>query len=124
MDLAVGIRRVGFRKWYERQLLRSHGCLALAFVCVTGVIAAFEAARHGRGWLDQAIDIGSLLLCAGVGLWALRRYLYLLLRAEAIAHQADCPSCGTYARFDLVAASGDAVTVSCRKCARQWRIDG
>jgi hypothetical protein len=29
-SLADGIRRVGFRKWYERELLSSHAHMALA----------------------------------------------------------------------------------------------
>jgi hypothetical protein len=61
---------------------------------------------------------------AAIGLWALRRYLRLLTSAEAVANQADCPSCGTYGRLDLVEANatGDEVAVSCRKCSHGWRI--
>jgi hypothetical protein len=36
MKLAEGIRRHGFRKWYERELLQSHAHLVLCFLCVIG----------------------------------------------------------------------------------------
>jgi len=67
----------------------------------------------------------SLLLCIGVGLWALRRYLFLLLHAEAVANQANCAGCKTYGRIELLQsdAAGDNVQVRCRKCSHVWRID-
>ncbi len=82
MKLAEGIRKHGFRKWYERQLLQSHAHLALTFICMVGVFAAFEAVMRFRSWADQATDIVAIFLCAGTGLWALRRYLFLLSHAE------------------------------------------
>jgi ABC-type nickel/cobalt efflux system permease component RcnA len=125
LNLAAGIRKLGFRKWYERQLLRSHAHMALTFVCLIGLIGAFEAASRYRGWTDQAIDVISILVCGGTGLWALRRYLYLLMHAEAVANQADCPACGTYARFTLVQADarGDKARVCCRQCSHEWTIE-
>ena len=59
------------------------------------------------------------------GLWALRRYLYLLMHAEHVAHQADCPSCGTYARFKLVQADAldERARVCCRQCGHEWTIE-
>ena len=124
MKLAAGIRKHGFRKWYERELLRCHGHLALTFICLVGVVAAFESMAHGKGWADRLDDAGALLLCGAVGLWALRRYLYLLMNAEAVANQADCPTCGTYARFKLVRADavGERALVCCRQCGHEWTI--
>ena len=126
MKLATGIRKHGFRKWYERELLRSHAHMALTFVCMIGVLAAFEAASRYRGWLDQMIDLTAIAVCSGGGLWALRRYLSLLMHAEHVAHQADCPACGTYARFQLVRADVDAerVRVCCRAGQHEWTIQG
>ena len=127
MRLSDGIRRHGFRKWYERELLQSHAHLALTFVCAIGLFAAFEAAMHFTTWADRAIDAIAIIACGGIGVWALRRYLYLLMHAEHAAHQADCPQCGAYARFTLVdgagAASAVPVRVCCRQCAHQWSID-
>jgi hypothetical protein len=90
MKLQDGIRTHGFRKWYERELLQSHAHLVLAFACAIGLVAAFEAAWRFRGTLDQLTDGVAGIVCAGVGLWALRRYLYLLHHAEAAATRGSC----------------------------------
>ena len=124
MRLAEGIRKHGFRKWYERELLQSHAHLTLTFLCAIGVFGAIEAAMRFRSWGDQLVNAAAVLLCTGVGVWALRRYLYLLAHAEAVANQADCPACKTYGRMELVQsdASGEQVQVRCRQCSHHWRI--
>ena len=125
VQLIDGIRRHGFRKWYERELLQSHAHLALTFLCAVGLLGAFDAATQFTSWTDRVIDALAIIACGGIGYWALRRYLYLLMHAENVAHQADCPQCGVYARFTLVegAAAAPSVHVRCRACAHQWSID-
>lgn len=121
--LADGIRRVGFRKWYERELLSGHAHLVLAFLSVIGLIGSMEAFR-GSPVAEKLMNVGFVIGCAVVGLWALRRYLFLLMRAEEIANQANCAACGEYGRFDVVtdARSHDTTEVCCRKCGHQWVI--
>ncbi len=125
MKLAEGIRKHGFRKWYERELMQSHAHLVLAFLSAIGLFAAFEAAHRFDTWPDRILDGLAVLLCTGIGIWALRRYLFLLTHAEAAAHQADCPACKAYGRFKLLepAATGPALKVQCNKCEHQWTID-
>lgn len=126
MKLSDGIRKHGFRKWYERELLQSHAHLALTFLCVVGVFAAFEAAASFTTLADRLTDAAALAICAVVGVWSMRRYLFLLTHAEAVAHQADCPACETYARFKMVAAHGDdgaRIDVRCSRCAHEWTIE-
>lgn len=124
MKLAEGIRKHGFRKWYERELLQSHAHLVLTFLCAVGIFAAFEALGKFRSFSDQATDIVAILLCAAIGVWALRRYLFLLTHAEATAHQADCPACKAYGRFKLESedAGAGSVLVCCSKCQHRWTI--
>lgn len=124
MKLAEGIRRHGFRKWYERQLLQSHAHMALAFLCAIGVFAAIESASTFRSWLEQLADLLALLSSAGVGLWSLRRYLFLLNHAEQVANQAECAACSTYGRIELLAAhaGSEDVQVRCRSCGHVWHI--
>ncbi len=125
MNLADGIRKHGFRKWYERELLQSHAHMVLAFVCLIVVFAAFELLSEHR---NVPGNIAAIVIGTGVGAWAVRRYMKLLTSAEAVANQADCPDCGTYARFTLVrevpatAEVDTEVEVSCRQCQRLWRI--
>jgi hypothetical protein len=124
MTLADGIRKHGFRKWYERELLQSHAHMVLTFLCTIGIFAAFEGMGRFRGATDQINNLIAIVVCVSIGIWAMRRYLWLLSHAEATAHQAECPECSTYARFTLVGenrASGE-VEVCCRKCARRWKI--
>ena len=124
MRLAEGIRKHGFRKWYERELLQSHAHLLLTFFCAIGLFAAFEALGKFRTFGDQLTDIVAILICTALGVWALRRYLYLLMHAEATAHQADCPGCKAYGRFKLESenAQESSVQVCCSKCQQRWTI--
>jgi hypothetical protein len=126
VKLAEGIRRHGFRKWYERELLQSHAHLALTFLCVVGVFAAFESIMRPLPMGERLVDLLTLVASAAGGLWALRRYLYLLSHAEAVAHQAECSACAAYGRLELLQsdASGEHVQVRCRGCGHVWRIDG
>ena len=124
MSLADGIRRHGFRKWYERELIASHAHLVLTFLCAIGLFAAFEVYSRDSPLADQLTNVLSVLVCAVIGVWALRRYLYLLMHAEAVANQAVCPHCDAYARFGLVRddISQGAVRVRCTRCEHEWPI--
>ena len=120
--LAVGVERVGFRKWYERELLSSHAHMVLTVLCTVGLLGSFEAMR-GASEGDRALNLISVVLCAGIGLWALRRYLFLLTRAEDVANQANCDGCGEYGRFKVVGARADATDVCCKRCEHTWTIN-
>lgn len=121
--LADGVRRVGFRKWYERELLSSHAHLLLVLLCSIALIGALEAFEHGSPG-EKLLDVALFLISGGVGLWALRRYLGLLMHAEAVADQANCPQCGTYARLEVVSEDrrNGHTGVRCRVCAHEWTI--
>lgn len=124
MRLANGIRQFGFRKWYERELTQSHVHLFLLLLCAIGLLSIFELFSRKLPLTDQLGNMVSLAACAGIGVWALRRYLYLLMHAEAIANQAVCPQCETYGRLALLHDEPhlERVMVGCRKCQHQWHI--
>ncbi len=122
-SLAEGIRQVGFKKWYERELLSSHAHLLLAFLCIIAIMASMEA-FHAASMAGKLADVGFILVSTGIGLWALRRYLYLLMHAEQVANQANCPSCTAYGNLTLLSEdrrNGEAL-VRCRKCEHSWTI--
>lgn len=123
-DLANGIRKHGFRKWYERQLISSHGYLVLTFLCAIGVFAGAEVYDSNGSAAERLLDLASMLMCAVFGAWALRRYLYLLMQAEHTANQAVCPQCNAYAKLELTAEQPvmDGVQVCCRRCQHRWSI--
>lgn len=124
MQLVEGIRKHGFRKWYERQLLQSHAHMLLLFVCAIGLLATFGAFSRNQPLLDLLLDIGMVLLFVAVGLWSLRRYLYLLMHAEQVANQAVCSQCKAYGRLSVVEVDrgGERVRVCCTKCQHRWDI--
>lgn len=126
MTLAQGIRTVGFRKWYERRLLKGHAHLALVLIGTLTAMAALEAAMRFATPTERILDWAVVIASIGFSLWALRRYLFLLTHAESVANQANCPQCEAYGRLELVQANaeGDEVRVCCKGCGKHWDIYG
>jgi len=123
LRLAEGIRRVGFRKWYERELLSSHAHMLLAFLCVIALMASMEAFGDASAE-EKMLDAVFCIVSGSVGLWALRRYLFLLMHAEELANQATCSHCGLYGSLTLLQEdrrNGHAL-VRCRKCVHEWTM--
>jgi hypothetical protein len=119
---AGAIGKLGFRRWYERELLLAHAWLA---ACVLSTFAALGLVeeldlRH----LGMASLPGLAAAFAGglVAWYALTRYLGMVLRAQQLAERSTCAQCGTYGRYRLVGATPGAMLVSCRQCAHEWRI--
>lgn len=125
MSAVKTIRRLGFRKWYERELLQSHANLVLLLLASLGLLGSAEAYSKSAPLPDQLQVAAAALASAVIGLWSLRRYLYLLNHAEYVANQAECEQCGTYARWDLIGegAQDSGMQVRCRHCSHQWRIE-
>ncbi len=121
--LAEGVARVGFRKWYERELLSSHAHMLLALLSLFAMLAALEAYTEAAA-TEKLVDVALAVVAGVITLWALRRYLYLLMRAEFLANQANCPACKDYGRFQVVAEDRPAhqTQVRCRRCAQDWTI--
>ena len=119
--LADGIRKVGFRKWYERELMSSHAHMLLALLCTIALMATLELFKGGS-LPEKMLDVVLFIISGAVGLWALRRYLYLLLHAETVADQANCPKCAEYGRLDVLEEdrSNGQILVKCRKCGAPW----
>lgn len=125
MDAVKSIRRLGFRKWYERELLYSHANLVLLLLSSLGLLGSAEAYSKSAPWADQLQVATAALASAVIGVLALRRYLYLLNHAEFVANQADCAHCGTYARWEPLdeLPAERRLQVRCRHCGHQWHID-
>ena len=118
------IRRLGFRKWYERELLSSHAHLVLAILSVVAMLASFEAFA-GATVAEKLMDVLFVIVSGAIGMWSLRRYLFLTLRAESLATQASCGDCGTYGRFRVVGEdlNPGETQVRCNHCAHQWTLN-
>ncbi len=121
--LAEGIRRFGFRKWYERELLSSHAHMLLAVLSAIALLASFEG-FHGASVNEKLLNTLFVILCAGITFWALRRYVYLLMHAEELANQANCPQCQRYGllRVSEQQPERTRLRVCCKKCDAEWGI--
>jgi hypothetical protein len=125
MDARQTIRRIGFRKWYERELLRSHAHLVLLLLAALALLGAFEALSFRHSLLEQLELVACAAVSAALILWAMRRYLYLLSHAEHVADQAVCGSCDSYAKWELLPdqdADVQRLKVRCRRCDQRWLI--
>lgn len=132
MHTAEKIRRLGFRRWYERALLESHAYLVSCFLGMTLAIAGIEVVggRQGIGQILLGVAVGGFGV--GVCLFSWQRYHRLLMLAEHLGAGATCGRCGQYASFRLVAGSDDApapaeagpmwLHVKCRECGNEWVI--
>jgi len=100
--------------------------MLLLLFCTIGLLGAFEVFSRHAPLSDQLSVVLSVLFCVAVGVYSLRRYLYLLMRAEAVANQAVCPQCQTYGRLALLSDDrrSQQVSVRCKHCGHDWPIDG
>jgi hypothetical protein len=127
MNAARTIRRLGFRKWYERELLQSHMHLVLLLLSTLGLLGSAEAYSLRLSIGSQLGVLACALASAVIGVWALRRYLYLLAHAEFVADQAVCRGCDTYAKWEVEESAEDPggarLRVRCRRCGHRWLIE-
>lgn len=118
MEPADSIGRIGFRKWYERQLVEGHAWFITCFLCMIAIAAVLEELSF-RGPLAHVLAYGAFVFAAGaVGIYAFVRYQRMMGEAERLGDLATCATCGTYGRFAMVSAHA----VRCRKCAHEWRL--
>jgi hypothetical protein len=135
MSPAEGISKLGFRRWYERQLIESHVYFVTCFLSMILVAACLEQAN----WRVANLDLAMMAIYIGGGaalcFFALRRYNYLLARAESLAEQSTCVQCRTYGILQVIEARhpgsegaedppADWLRVRCKKCAHEWRMTG
>ena len=128
MELAEGIRRIGFRRWYERQLIEGHLYLISGVLCLFTVIASLEGFnRHLPAW-EILVRFAAVLAGSAVCLWTFRRYLVMLHAAEHAAEHSVCEKCAEYRGLELSGAGtvprglSAPVGVRCRKCGHEWTI--
>lgn len=135
MKTANEIRRLGFRRWYERQLVESHIYLVAAFLGLILLLAGLEGldlVKRSPGFYLMV-----LLIAAAAGVLTVvgvRRFRVLLARAELFASGATCSECSVWGKFDVLAEERSApddppeagrphwLRVQCRQCGHAWRI--
>jgi len=135
MKLADDMRRLGFRRWYERQLIESHAYLVVAFLALILLLAGIESLDYlKRSPLFYVVVIVAAAAAGTLMYIAWRRFIALLARAEAFAAAADCPQCKVWGKFEVIgteqahddeppeSGSPHWVRVKCRKCGVDWKL--
>ncbi len=121
LETARSIRKLGFMRWYERQLIESHAWLVTCLLCSIGIAVSLEGVNFRE--IGTATVTFVFIFAAGAICWqAIRRYQALMAQAEHLASQTTCGSCGTYARFRVL-DTNSRMRVCCRKCSTEWLID-
>ena len=132
--VAESIRKMGFRRWHERQLIEAHASLVTAFLSLIVVAICGDQFRwRDPGFaplINLALIVAGLVLCYAT----VMSYLRVMARAEHFAAQAVCNECQTYGRIEVIAPSlpatqdaagaikSDWFKVRCRKCGHGWTM--
>ena len=114
--------RLGFRRWYERQLLESFAWLATCLLSGVAFGAVIEFVGFAGPGLTPLFAVVALYFIGLVGLTAFRAFWAQLSRAQRLADAATCSRCQTYGLLDI-AADSEPTHVRCRKCASEWRLE-
>jgi ribosomal protein S27E len=138
MDPTASIRKYGFRKWYERQLIGSHAALVTCLLCGLTLAALIEQVSLIKLDMTSLSLLGVALGAIVLGGISWRHYITVLERAERYGESSTCPECKTYARFEILATGLDEVPgpaaasvapleaawlrVRCRTCGAAWRM--
>jgi hypothetical protein len=138
MDPTSSIRKLGFRRWYERQLIDSHLALVTCILSGIAVAICLDSVNFKEfGWRPFSMLL--LVFAALVLAWiSFRRYITVLQRAELYGQRSTCENCHAYGRFEILATGMDKVPgdvanavapldaawlrVKCRMCGTAWRI--
>lgn len=120
MEPARSIERLGFKRWYERQLIESHAWLVSCFLCGLAIAATLEVNGFSLKSVSGFVTIGFVYVAGLVCWYSLKRYRTLMARAERLSEQSTCQTCRTYAAFSVV--TPQPMSVRCRKCAHEWTL--
>lgn len=138
MDVPALVARLGFRKWYERELIKCHAALVTCLLCGLLVASILEAIDLVElGW--KPVSLLMVVFGASILGWtSWRSYITVLNRAERYGERSSCPSCRAYGRFRVLESGEDSIPgeaaravaplsyawmkVECRKCGTGWRM--
>lgn len=127
---AQGIARLGFRAWYERQLIEGHIYFVTGFMSAVLIMALLEDLNLRNTAPMSLLSLVAIIVATLVGGGSIRRYMHLLFRAEALAEQCVCAHCASYGVIRVLDAGViDAeenpqwMRVACKKCGHQWRLE-
>lgn len=122
MTPAGAIGKLGFRRWYERQLYACHGWLVASLLSAFAFLALLEDLSMQALGLATALMLIAACAAGFIAWYALWRYLSMLVQAQHLSERSTCKHCGTYGHYRLVGATPKSMSVICRKCDAEWTI--
>jgi hypothetical protein len=132
MDLVESIRKRGFKKWYERQLIESHAYLVTCLLCMILVAALMEEVSFRVPGIKPFLMVAVMAGGGFLGLFAWLRYKAIMVTAERFGDRSVCEQCHAYAKFEILESGGSPATpesepdpwlrVKCRKCGHGWMM--
>lgn len=136
MTPAEGIAKLGFRRWYERELIDGHVCLVTCIMSLILIAVCLDQIEWRGPFVRLVFTLAALALGGALCFESLRRYGFLLARAECFGEQSSCAKCKVYGVLQVIGAGvGKArplplappdnswVRVRCKRCGHEWRID-
>jgi hypothetical protein len=142
MGYEESIRKLGFKRWYERQLIESHGYLVTCFLSMIVVAVALDDLSFKVPVSEHLLMIALAGAGFALSIYTWGKYRHGLGRAERVAKDATCEQCQAYASFRIVGSgpqptrlllpSGEMppgqpevwLRVRCRKCQHEWTVGG
>ena len=129
MSFDDALRKRGFRRWYERQLVESHAYLVTGFLSLIMMAIALEVIEFRESIANALVLAIVAAGGGGLAIFAWKQFTRLLSLAEALAVQAVCSNCRAYGKFDVIEArdshnalTGRALVVCCRQCQHRWQM--
>lgn len=134
MQIADQVRKKGFRRWHERQLIDAHASLVTAFLCLIVLAVCVDQLRWREGGFKPLIMLALIVVSIVMCFKTVGFYFKSLFRAEHYASQAVCDACKTYGAIAVTgsstldtphssgASAGGWIKVSCKKCGHAWTM--
>jgi hypothetical protein len=132
MSTIEGIRKLGFRKWYERQLVEGHLYLVTFVLALVMMAAGYEVMTLEQTAFALLFD-GAIVFGGAILAWvSWRGYAAKMMIAEHVGGQASCPGCNHYGFRPVPESEAGATDATgrppqllagCRRCGTRWPID-
>ena len=121
MDPARDITRLGFQRWYERQMYEAYAWLTTCLLSGVAFTAIVELIGFATPGLTPYLTIVVLYFVGLMALMSFRRFWRMLSRAQLYADKATCTRCDTYGVLDMN-GEPDHLLARCRKCGHEWSM--
>ena len=121
METARSIAKLGFRRWYERQLFESFAWLVTCLLSGIAFAAICESVGFDRPGLTPYLTLIALYFVGLVAVTTWRHFWSKLSRTQDFAKSAVCARCEAYGLLDVIELS-ERIPVRCRRCGHEWRM--